>query len=1095
MDKNLGNKIAYLRKINNLSQKELATKLCVSNKTISKWECGNGCPDIETTKQIATLFNISIDELLSGNSLSKNIQDKSNNQKKLSKKLISILSIIFSSILISVISLICFFNIPREPEIIDSGLLEINEQESLLTKTVSNSIDTLSLIDSLELPRTNTWKLFGEINCSKEITSKTISLEPGDNHFYILVINNAKDQKLYSVIIRRKPLYTITFDCGEHYSNEDRFFTCIIEEGFTLPIPIVTPNKAGYYFDKWEFDFNTEIYSETTINAKYLPNSNTIIFNGNTSTNGQMPNIKVNTDSSITLPKNLFTKEHYSFVGWALMPNSSIVYEDEDIFYMNHLRETTLYAIWKPITYTINYELNGGTLETEIYSYTIEDNVELPIPQLNGATFNNWSFQNNSETGFTSLQTGTYGNITLYANWNYIEYTINYIMNNGVNNPLNPTKYTILDDNIILLEPTKTGYIFEGWSTGYNYYSKNLSINTKICRNQTIYTRWTPITYTIEYELNGGSLETTKNNFTIESNFALDNPELTGATFDGWYENPNFEGNSINQILPGRTTGIKLYAKWDYINYTIEYNNLFDGTNDTNNPDTFNILDKDIQLQNPTRKGYDFDGWSLESNYKTPITLIQTSSATNQVLYAKWNIINYQINYELNGGNCSSLRTTYNINSSFSLATPTLEGATFVGWYDNMDFTGNIITSITPGTVGTLSFYAKWDYTVYTILYNLNGADSNPNSKTTFTILDESYNLNEPTKAGFEFLGWYEDEKCTDYKITEINTLGYKNYSLYAKWVNSDYIKISTFNDLKNIDNQDEQNTYILINDIEITDTTWTGIKTLNSTLDGNGYYITTPIIGIIQKTTTTGKIKNLKISLKDNLTVNFYQKNNSTFYSGGMVSENNGVISNCVVEGNVTTIAPRTGLVSTSGWYYGLSLFTISNTGTIENCYVSGSYSADYSEAYNSVVPYGFVNTNTGSITNCYTNINFNLNRETYAFGGSPQEGEINYCFTMGDMIANVSGTVNFGSFGKYYEEEYYTTCFVSDSMQIKNNYRYVDQYGQTKYGYTTNKSSGMQEENISTLLSSGSIYTSYNFDREIWSVNNGILTLKNIW
>ena len=60
----LGRKIAELRKQNNLSQQDLANKLNVSNKTISKWECGNSVPDIEILNSLAKIFNVSIDKLV-----------------------------------------------------------------------------------------------------------------------------------------------------------------------------------------------------------------------------------------------------------------------------------------------------------------------------------------------------------------------------------------------------------------------------------------------------------------------------------------------------------------------------------------------------------------------------------------------------------------------------------------------------------------------------------------------------------------------------------------------------------------------------------------------------------------------------------------------------------------------------------------------------------------------------------------------------------------------------------------------------------------------------------------------------------------------
>lgn len=57
-------KLKKIRKDNNLTQEELAEKLLVSRQAITKWESGDGIPDIENLKQISILFNISIDELV-----------------------------------------------------------------------------------------------------------------------------------------------------------------------------------------------------------------------------------------------------------------------------------------------------------------------------------------------------------------------------------------------------------------------------------------------------------------------------------------------------------------------------------------------------------------------------------------------------------------------------------------------------------------------------------------------------------------------------------------------------------------------------------------------------------------------------------------------------------------------------------------------------------------------------------------------------------------------------------------------------------------------------------------------------------------------
>ena len=61
-----GKLIAELRKNKGLTQQQLADKLNLSNKTISKWESGNGSPDISNLPVLAEALEISVDELLKG---------------------------------------------------------------------------------------------------------------------------------------------------------------------------------------------------------------------------------------------------------------------------------------------------------------------------------------------------------------------------------------------------------------------------------------------------------------------------------------------------------------------------------------------------------------------------------------------------------------------------------------------------------------------------------------------------------------------------------------------------------------------------------------------------------------------------------------------------------------------------------------------------------------------------------------------------------------------------------------------------------------------------------------------------------------------
>ena len=95
----LGNKIANLRKKNNLSQEELADKIGVTRQTISKWELNNTTPDIMQAKKISEVFSISLDELTDNNT-DNILINKVSNTEKLASLTIKILKFIGVSLLI-----------------------------------------------------------------------------------------------------------------------------------------------------------------------------------------------------------------------------------------------------------------------------------------------------------------------------------------------------------------------------------------------------------------------------------------------------------------------------------------------------------------------------------------------------------------------------------------------------------------------------------------------------------------------------------------------------------------------------------------------------------------------------------------------------------------------------------------------------------------------------------------------------------------------------------------------------------------------------------------------------------------------------------
>lgn len=115
------------------------------------------------------------------------------------------------------------------------------------------------------------------------------------------------------------------------------------------------------------------------------------------------------------------------------------------------------------------------------------------------------------------------------------------------------------------------------------------------------------------------------------------------------------------------------------------------------------------------RTGYEFEGWFLDQNsYQKEIIKVTKNTTEDIIVYAKWNPVSYNIQYELNNGeNSVSNKSTYTVENSFELVSPTRVGYDFAGWYQKSDFSGDKITKIDSSFSSDLKLFAKWIETTY----------------------------------------------------------------------------------------------------------------------------------------------------------------------------------------------------------------------------------------------------------------------------------------------------------------------------------------------------------------------------------------------
>ncbi len=188
-----------------------------------------------------------------------------------------------------------------------------------------------------------------------------------------------------------------------------------------------------------------------------------------------------------------------------------------------------------------------------------------------------------------------------------------------------------------------------------------------------------------------------------------------------------------------------------------------------------------------TKDGYTWKGWYSQVDGNGTLLsaadqdYISPALAANLNVYACYDLIPYNIEYNLNDG-AGAENTTYNVTTpTITLPTPARTGYTFVGWYTESDLSGEAVQTIPQGSTGDKTFYAKWTPTEYTITYQSNGGTGAEN--TTYTIESEDIILpTEMLRTGYTFVGWYAKSDFSGDVVTILETGSYGNKTFYAKW-------------------------------------------------------------------------------------------------------------------------------------------------------------------------------------------------------------------------------------------------------------------------------------------------------------------------
>ena len=342
----------------------------------------------------------------------------------------------------------------------------------------------------------------------------------------------------------------------------------------------------------------------------------------------------------LTLRGALFTRAGYTQVGWSTVDGGEKVYGFEDIYTKNEA--LTLYPVWNTNKYTITFDTNGGS---EIAPITQDYGTEITAPDnptRKGYTFKGWDKE--------IPETMPAENITVKAQWEINQYTITFDTNGG--SEIAPITQDYGTEITAPDNPTRKGYTFKGWD-------KEIP-EAMPAENMTVKAQWEINQYTIAFDTNGGSeIAPITQDYGTEIT-APDNPTRKGYTFKGW-------DREIPETMPAENITVK--AQWEINQYTITF--------DTNGGSEIAPITQDYGTEitapdNPTRKGYTFKGWDKEIPEAMP--------AENMTVKAQWEINQYTIAFDTNGGSEIAPITQDYGTEITAPDNPTRKGYTFKGW-------------------------------------------------------------------------------------------------------------------------------------------------------------------------------------------------------------------------------------------------------------------------------------------------------------------------------------------------------------------------------------------------------------------------------
>ena len=594
--------------------------------------------------------------------------------------------------------------------------------------------------------------------------------------------------------------YTITYELGGGTNGEGNPGTYTVE---TNTITLKDPSRTGYKFTGWTGSNGTtpqkgiQIAKGSTGNKTYTANwekaehTLTIKPNGGKWDNKTTDSTKTIAEGETETIADATGKTGYNFDGWECKGAKSSINKTTKVFTMG-TEDAEIKAKWEAIDYTITYELGGGTNgEGNPGTYTVDTNtITLLDPTRTGYKFTGWTGSNGTtpQKG-VQIAKGSTGNKTYTANWEAIDYTITYELGGGTNGEGNPGTYTVDTNTITLLDPTRTGYTFTGWTgSNGNIPQKGVQIAKGSTGEKNYTANWEAKEYTVTLKTGTGIERVTGNGTYTYGQSVTITAELKENTAQYTYGWTNWTG-----------TGVSSSNKRTYT-FTMPDGNV---TLTANGTETINTYLQTVKIRyqeangnygtysNVINRNYNYGetiSWDTSringfdtNTYKTASieTYTVTGAKTTEISIDRKTYdvtVNAGTGIERVGGG-----NTYRVGQKVEVTATPKAGYTWANWTALGINNSNKQTYQFNMPTAAVSLTANATINTYDIRYNLNEGQVTGNPET-YTVETNTITLRNPTRAGYNFRGWTGSNGTMPQTTVTINKGSTEDKNYTANW-------------------------------------------------------------------------------------------------------------------------------------------------------------------------------------------------------------------------------------------------------------------------------------------------------------------------